>query len=103
VSDFTPGPWKVATKKDSYWNERYYTIIATLTDIGEMPIGNFDGDNAVWLHEGEDVANAQLASASPDMYNALKEEMKEWDSCNHPSFRVMELIQDAINKAEGNK
>lgn len=84
MSEFTQGEWK-----------RF------LYEHGGSRIYGGPEDRDLIADTYEPKGNADLLFASLDMYNALKEEMKEWDSCNHPSFRVMELIQDAIDKAEG--
>lgn len=92
MSEFTKGPWEARLMPQ--------TTFITAKSSDSEPTMYICDTNKARMPMGEEIANAQLIAASPDMYNALKEEMKEWDSCNHPSFRVMELIQDALNKAD---
>lgn len=52
----TPRPWISHQVRDEEWQETYYGI----QTADGRPIGTFDGDNAVWLKEGQAVANRDL-------------------------------------------
>jgi hypothetical protein len=106
----TPGPWKVVRTKDEHWRERYYGI---WTDEGvekDRPIANVDGDNAVWLPEGEDFANARLIAAAPELLEACIEARSALDNLMGDSdlpeddseeMTAMQMLSAAIAKAEG--
>ena len=41
--------------------------------------------------------------AAPELYEALKELLSEMESVNIPSLHIIEVMKQAINKAEGGK
>jgi hypothetical protein len=79
--EFTPGPWKLI-KEVNHW-----TVGAEgMPEIGQI------------LQE----ANANLISAAPDLYDALKEARDAL--CSHPDYQTKEslaMFDAAIAKAEG--
>jgi hypothetical protein len=69
---FTPGPWKINRTCSRKWGERYFEIWTDEGLQGDRPIARVDGDNAVWLEEGQDIANARLIAAAPELLAALR-------------------------------
>ena len=68
----TPAPWKMVRSFNGHWRERYYEIWTEEGGKDDRPIAHLEGDNAVWLYEGEDLANALfVAHARIDLPAAL--------------------------------
>jgi hypothetical protein len=68
MSAHTPGPWVArAVPNGEYAPERVFEVYANL-DM-ERPVAMVHGQNAVWLKEGEDVANAALIAAAPELFD----------------------------------
>lgn len=77
MSNPTPGPWVVVPligigdgdlSDGMFEGERYSRIQTT----DERTIATVDGDNAVWLGEGEASDNARLIAAAPVLLEALE-------------------------------
>ena len=73
IAGHTKGPWKVQRREIAQFQERAFQIWTDEGVLNDRPIAYVDGDNAVWLGEGEDVANAYLIAAAPDLYKACQE------------------------------
>ena len=73
MSEHTPGPWAFVPEKGAppYEDETHYSVNAH-HDEHSRPVATVNGDNAVWLGPGEDIANARLIAACPDLLAVLK-------------------------------
>lgn len=100
--EYTKGPWRIASYGTSILSED--TVIADKPHDKIVPDSNWE-------------ANAQLISASPQLYEALKVALKVYEyakanheddlfeiwlnSPNEPAITPIFLIIQALNKAEG--
>lgn len=90
----TPGPWHVYlnAKKPMVRANSKRMIMQIIPHPGDAPIGNYYSD--------EDMANARLISAAPDMLEALNEvceQLREYD----PKNEALKKGWSVIAKAEG--
>lgn len=83
MSKFTPGPWEVGTEEIQFYNRsgsmaskhKYYFVYGAKDGLPSkgMKIAILDNLNGSWIKTERIRENAQLISAAPDMYEALKE------------------------------
>lgn len=93
----TPGPWNMEFDCDD-GGRRFFCILA---DNGTLEGGNIilDGVDIEGETEAEQMANAMLIAAAPDLLDALKEIISGWVGWE----RVEEIARAAIAKAEGHE
>jgi len=90
----TPGPWKASSEYLRGRNR--HSIIGN----GLMICDTWDMEK-----QGEELANAHLIAAAPDLLEACKEFINEWHS-NNANFareepKSLKMMRQAISKAEG--
>ena len=102
MSAHTPGPW-VAVKNSCFWDINIAGSWLTVADAcasKHLP----DGDN------GE--ANARLIAAAPELLEALKEMLVDYDDASGEwsgsdviakAYRIIDKARAAIAKAEGER
>lgn len=96
----TPGPWKHETVFDQRGNPCAYSV---------WPCNQFYGrDRICMTPDGttcENLSNAQIIAAAPEMLEALKkalDALERADDYGVPGLgRVIDAAYDAIRKAEG--
>lgn len=95
MSKHTPGPWSFAPPADK-------------SDPGGLAVEGKDGAFIADLWGDNQVADARLIAAAPEMLEALNEavtngEWSEGEQCGDwcISMAVYETLRDAIIKAEG--
>ncbi len=106
MASFTPGPWRVVLGSD----EHGYRLAGVVAAGSMVAIVNVSSDAAA----AEQIANAHLLAAAPDLYEALKgavETIQIWHSLGHPvdpgwaiylaHAPEMQRITAALAKAEG--
>lgn len=105
---FTPGPWDLKEMPCGIGCCTVYDVAATYQDDkvpGTRSVAVVNGGNAVWLREGEDIANARLIAASPDLYAACLAARNMIAPVEDPSdkvgHRVLGLLNAALAKAGG--
>jgi hypothetical protein len=91
---WTPGPWGkgVAFRPDTGLGQRVVVVAPAE--------GANDGMVVCWAMGPDKEANARLIAAAPEMYEALKTLVAEWDR-SLLSGEAYEIARDAIAKAEG--
>lgn len=79
----TKGPWKYQRRTIPKHQERAFEIWTDEGISNDRPIAFVDGDNAVWLEDGEDEGNAAFIAASrtamPEMTRMLLDIHKACD------------------------
>lgn len=101
----TPGKWELKDRYDLRHNPCGIDIaVNSNTMICRMPDGaTVNGGNAF----PEQLANARLIAAAPDMYEACKSAISEIEYMadklgnDHKMTLSWELLRDALSKAEG--
>lgn len=98
MGKYTPGPWKHETVFDQRGNPCAYSV---------WPCNQFDGRNRICMTPDgttcENLSNAQLIAAAPDLLEALNL-IVFYPYCDASPLEdslVMNLARAAINKAEG--
>jgi hypothetical protein len=101
MSKHTPGPWAVYTNKRSSVLGDYEQHVIVTHDVGDTIMDN----KSTEVSPDEDVANAHLISAAPELYEAAKEAFQHIENiygANHERGEphVFKMLRDAIAKAE---
>lgn len=81
-SKFTPGPWVI--ERTDGGRVAYVSPSDQLENLGlfsVLPIDEKDDDSGDWFYGEQTEANAKLAAAAPDMYQALKVARRELYAC----------------------
>ena len=92
----TEGPWTSALEQGAL--TRQGTAIGIFTDSARVA-----KVQSVDVAYGEQRANAHLIAAAPDMLEALKEAVKDYEARGVVSHAGIVHMRDAIAKAEGNQ
>jgi hypothetical protein len=98
---FTPGPWKINRTCSRKWGERYFEIWTDEGLQGDRPIARVDGDNAVWLEDGQDIANARLIAAAPELLAALRKAYEPCPCCEGTGLRLSDEGEYVCTYCEG--
>ena len=88
MSTHTPGPWSV---KGTHYGDQFRAE-SIEPNICEMVSSR---------SPEETTANARLIAASPDLYEALREIIAEWDARDLNDTGGIALARAALAKAEG--
>jgi len=99
---FTPAPWRVH-KQEHARNELWLTVLNGSIDVTHNKSIATNRYSA--LSDEENLANAHLIAASPDLYSALEAIIKQWDT---PNWKLTESTgvfitqgRKALAKARG--
>jgi len=101
---FTPGPWVIDTIPSHENANNCYSFLIRSKGWHISAIHNDPNENDFEGND-EEIANANLIAAAPEMYHALKHvkewfgKLKDWEGVGDPD--VVEIMF-AIDKAEGN-
>lgn len=98
---FTPGPWKISGK------EFHRSVVYTYNNNDGL--GDRDGGVATMMtpcnHDKQQLANAALIAAAPDLYEALKLALAAWGlEKSEPGFSLSAIekqMRAALLKAHG--
>lgn len=89
MKTYTPGPWQVIDNRDM--NGNYWIGTDAWTSHAEVRMG---GGEAREL--GDELANAKLIAAAPDLLASLQEIVREW---GRPNTQKWHRARAAIDKA----
>ena len=83
--EYTKGEWKVENFGERVLDERGDTIAVMMK-----------------MMRAEALANAQLISAAPELYEAVKQALLDIDRTGYTKVHHIVELQNALAKAEGN-
>jgi len=87
MSKYTPGPWKVNEQGNVEQNNGGYHLLAIMSQASYMA--------------KEREGNAQLISCAPEMLDALKQAIQEYEGFGEVGPFTMDQIKAIAAKAEG--
>lgn len=91
MSGHTPGPWSLRHRPSGPWT----VYVPAMSDSGRERFYN-----GIWIHQGDNEADARLIAAAPELLEALKL-AQDWLSTDDPEWEVRVAVDAAIAKAEG--
>ena len=91
----TPGPWKMHRSRDTELKERYWDIWTDREPSKDVPIGNAEGDNAVWATFEETKTNAVLMAAAPQL---LTENQELLELLKREHMNRLEMFYETVNE-----
>lgn len=97
MSDYTPGPWEVSylddTERPGIEADRFSVVIFGVRAEDDCGIHG--------RTEKEEMANARLIAAAPELLQALEQSLEEYKECGAISNETWKNADQAIAKAKG--